>query len=845
MKPTRWLLLMLAVAPLAAGASLHAQGADQDVFQAVRHYDFQHRTPVATIYQMIRDAKGDKAKFLEIETKLSEVLDDPQTTLGAREEVCRMLWEIGTAQSVPSVAKMLTDDKLCNPACYALQRNTSLAAGKALRDAVGKATGRALVAVVNALGDRRDVDAVAVLTPLASSNDAELHGSVIAALGKIGTPDALKVLLAETDRTPLVDQALLTCASHLATEGHVNEAMPVYDQLLADKTSSTGIRIGAQHLALVAQGAKAIRRTMELLEGDDLEMRAVAIRYIREAPGSSDFSPVIETLSKLPPASQALLIRALTERGDRAVLPVLIGAAQASDSSVKLAALQGFANVEGNAAAVALLTRVAARDTEDAAVRDAARAGLARMRGAEVDQAILKAIQDADSAAKAELALCLRFRGDHSATPLLFKLARSTDEAVQAAAFTSLGSLARAEDYPAAEKLVLDSKTETQRTAAETLAISLSRLVQAGPDRTARLIAGFPEASEDTKASIFRALSGIGGDDGLKLVDAERNDASAPIQDAAVRALCAWPDSDPLADVISIAKTDPNQVHQVLAIRGAVRLVGLSDRPAAEKIQLLQGLLIAAHRSEDRKLVLAGMAEVGDVIALKTLLTYLDDENLREDAASSAVVSGRNLGVLAGSALKPSMQKVIDTAKTADTVQKAKEVLANADRVSRGWRVLGPFPFGTTGFDKEYGPEKNLDFNKGYTGTANGQTARWKFAKVDPNGYVNLLPQFDPNQDVVIYAAVYVKSPEARKAIFSMGSDDGIRAWLNGKDVWKNPATRPATPGEDKAPVNLNAGWNAVLLKITQVAGDWGYYFDILDANSQPLTDITYAAVPD
>ena len=70
------------------------------------------------------------------------------------------------------------------------------------------------------------------------------------------------------------------------------------------------------------------------------------------------------------------------------------------------------------------------------------------------------------------------------------------------------------------------------------------------------------------------------------------------------------------------------------------------------------------------------------------------------------------------------------------------------------------------------------------------------------------------------YATVYVKSPDARKALVSAGSDDGLKAWVNGKQVIANNANRPATPDSDEAPVDLKAGWNQVLLKITQGSGN-------------------------
>ena len=150
----------------------------------------------------------------------------------------------------------------------------------------------------------------------------------------------------------------------------------------------------------------------------------------------------------------------------------------------------------------------------------------------------------------------------------------------------------------------------------------------------------------------------------------------------------------------------------------------------------------------------------------------------------------------------------------------------------RGWSVTGPFPNDNgAGFDAVYPPEKAAD-----------QTAEWKPALSDADGFVNLLPLFQPNQNVVAYAAISVKSPVARTALLSAGSDDGVKAWVNGRLILDDNANRGAAPGQDEAPVALRAGWNRILLKITQGGGGWGFYCDLLDSQHRLVPGLTYRA---
>jgi len=73
-----------------------------------------------------------------------------------------------------------------------------------------------------------------------------------------------------------------------------------------------------------------------------------------------------------------------------------------------------------------------------------------------------------------------------------------------------------------------------------------------------------------------------------------------------------------------------------------------------------------------------------------------------------------------------------------------------------------------------------------------------------------------------------------------LGSDDGIKVWLNGKLVHSNNTLRGMSPAQDIVQVNLKAGWNSVLVKVTEAIGGWGFYFDIADLGGKPLADVIF-----
>ena len=72
------------------------------------------------------------------------------------------------------------------------------------------------------------------------------------------------------------------------------------------------------------------------------------------------------------------------------------------------------------------------------------------------------------------------------------------------------------------------------------------------------------------------------------------------------------------------------------------------------------------------------------------------------------------------------------------------------------------------------------------------------------------------------YLRTEIWSDEAQRVKMELGSDDGVKIWLNGELVHANNSSRVVNPGEDVFEIDLRQGKNSLLLKITQGAGGWG-----------------------
>jgi hypothetical protein len=140
----------------------------------------------------------------------------------------------------------------------------------------------------------------------------------------------------------------------------------------------------------------------------------------------------------------------------------------------------------------------------------------------------------------------------------------------------------------------------------------------------------------------------------------------------------------------------------------------------------------------------------------------------------------------------------------------------------REWMLIGPWDnTNNTGLREIYPPEQEIAFDKKYQGKA-GEVA-WKKVKVGPDGVVNLLQHMSPGDNVVGYGYFCVTSPADVTTDMYVGSDDGVRVWINGKLVHDHRVDRGLQPDQDVASVTLKKGRNAVLIKVDQGVGDWGF----------------------
>lgn len=145
----------------------------------------------------------------------------------------------------------------------------------------------------------------------------------------------------------------------------------------------------------------------------------------------------------------------------------------------------------------------------------------------------------------------------------------------------------------------------------------------------------------------------------------------------------------------------------------------------------------------------------------------------------------------------------------------AVEELLKTDGFISRWNVAGPFTHA--------GRDGNALFNLAFGPEIDTAMAVWQ--PLDPaliqNGIVDLEKLYGGDNRVAYLVTKLVAKKRAHVTL-TLGSDDGIKAWLNGELVHEQMAIRPVVQDSDKVSLKLNKGENILLLKVVDVGGQWG-----------------------
>ena len=152
----------------------------------------------------------------------------------------------------------------------------------------------------------------------------------------------------------------------------------------------------------------------------------------------------------------------------------------------------------------------------------------------------------------------------------------------------------------------------------------------------------------------------------------------------------------------------------------------------------------------------------------------------------------------------------------------------------RQWTVIGPFP----NPERAEGAKDRGAFDIDYLTSIGGEAK----AKIGPETAIGDIKAESVRLDGTLldfrahytdadrklaYAYTKLESPSDQEALFFLGSDDGVKVWLNGKLIHDNLVARSCVARRDRFKAKLRKGVNSILAKVENGVGDWALILEV------------------
>lgn len=594
---------------------------------------------------------------------------------------CKQLAIYGSEKAVPALAPLLSDAELTSWARIALEAIPGPAADAALRDATGEVRGRQLIGVINSIAVRRDVGAVETLGKKLSDSDPDVASAAAVALGHIGGEQAAKMLTQSLANAPAgvrsaVAQGCILCAEWFLANDRTAAAIKLYDKVCqADVPDQRHLE--AIRGAILARGPAGIPLLVEQLESKDKKRLGIGLRAARELIGRNVTESLAVELSKLSPDRRPLLLLALADRKDSAVLPTVLKEAGSDQKDLRITAINILIQL-GDVSCVPVLLEAATED--DAQLELAAMDTLVRLADKKVDSDLIGRLSKAEGKQRRVLIEVAGQRQIGEALEAVVSSLKDSDAEIRAAAVRTIGIIGKEQQTDDLVQLL--QKTESSSERGDIKKALLAICDRCGTKCISSL--GPLTKSNDSELHIMglQALAVIGGPDALAAVKSAIKTAEAPVQDQAVRILSSWPnnwpeDSEAGNALLVLAGSGEKVPHQVLGLRGYLQYIrGNRKLGNEQKAAGVKDVLPHAKRPEEKLQAIAVLGESPSASALDMLTTLAGDSSVAEEVYSAMVlVTAREISGVSKDRRRQVLQTVVEKSKNDGTKQRARKTL--------------------------------------------------------------------------------------------------------------------------------------------------------------------------
>jgi len=543
----------------------------------------------------------------------------------------------GGPESVSTLITYIDDPDLYEPAIQALTTVGNKKAGEALLKTLPTVNGKQKVAIIQALGVMQYEPAGEDILPLLSDSDSSIENIGAFALSNIGYKPASLPLKSMVEKDHRYVSFYLDLAENLAQKGDSETCLAICEEIL-DNNNENDLdddQIRVLSIFVKYHPDVALDRLFKMISVNDKKIRIAALNLLANYD-HSQFVPRLISLAKESfPEVQSEIIKMFGKHKNKSALPFIRESLKSSSSEVRITALLALCEIQDEQVIpeIIVVLQDSLAENESKQIESC----LKTMADSSVTGYLMEYFYDVPTSSKIVL---LTFLGDRNKSAYLsyfVESLKSSDPELRMSALRGLEKFGEDKTLDELILFLLKSVNNTEKSAAiRAIASSLNRSTSKEKQITT-VSEYYNNATVDEKMLLFDVFKAVGGNQLLKITVGEMQSKDKNIREAAIRTLSEWPDTGALDILIDTGNNVREERFRIIALRGALRI--LRENPMGDQRALLyyQDILKVAARPEEKRQILAGLAEIKTVSSLKLISIFLDDPAVNHEAFLAAL----------------------------------------------------------------------------------------------------------------------------------------------------------------------------------------------------------------
>ncbi|MDR1331029.1 MAG: DUF1080 domain-containing protein [Tannerella sp.] len=607
--------------------------------------------------------------------------------LGATEEretkafIISLLQVVGKDEAVDTLAPLLNQAELSEPAARALASIRTVKAGDALRSTLLRRTGTSGTQqnAVLAIGEARIGGTEEILQGMLAGADENLQKDILYALSRVGSAASVKTLYAAAekagfgyDRTNATG-AYIALLKNLSTrpEDRRTEFVAVstgdgvtvpvpYDYRQSEKAAADllkkAARAGQNHTRIAAlgilldlQGEKGLKTLKAALKDPDIEYRNAALNGFSPYVSDKSYVELLQTAAKskdpdvkadiihwlgreaaLYPDRKAKLSTLETGIETTAIHDLLKLLAN-THFGVKQATAEALVSI-GNAQAIPALAGLLA--SGDPQVVELGKTSLSTFKG-DICPAVARVIASSSDIGRIAATELLAQRKATGNLNSVLDLIKNGSPEVKTAAYRALKDVVGEKDLTNLCGMLESADRQAIAPLQHAVISALSSLPEAQQAET--VIRRIYQAGESKKHLYYLPLAVTGESRAMEMITDGFEKGSAETKDAAFEALLSWDGPEAADRLFAICRNPSASNYFDRALAAYVKLVSRPSMTGENRLIFLRKAMETARTDEQKNSILRQIERTGTFLALLYAGEFLDRNALKETAARAVM----------------------------------------------------------------------------------------------------------------------------------------------------------------------------------------------------------------